>query len=256
MKSVFKRALDYALNLIFVPKCAGCGERIPPEHSGCFCEDCLYLYETAKERECAKCGKQLTKCTCPTPKLERSRVRKLTKLMYYHPHANDLAVNKAIFKLKKTSDKHLVDTFARDMAETLRPIVEPCPEKFVVTYAPRTKKAIMKYGYDHMALVSREIAKKLDLTWASLIIRHSGREQKALSYAERLRNVKVSFNRRSAIDIKGKHAILVDDIVTTSATLCACASLLRRNGVKTVTAAVISVSAGAYNDPKDKKWWS
>ncbi len=253
MRTFLKGAANFLLNLVFVPKCAGCGERMEPESQSCFCEKCLYLYETAKERECPKCGKALVKCTCPTPKLERNRVRILTKLINYHPHANDLSINKAIFKLKKTADRRLVSLFAHDMAETLLPIVERDRNKFVVTYAPRTKKAISKYGYDHMEYVSREVAKILEIPWAKLIVRHAGKEQKSLSYAERVRNVNISFNEKNKVDIKGKSAILIDDIVTTSATLSTCAVLLRKNGIKTVIASVISISSGVYNDLWIKK---
>ena len=109
---------------------------------------------------------------------------------------------------------------------------------------------MLKYGYDHMEVLSRRVAELLNLPWAPLIVRHAGKEQKTLTYAERLKNIDVSFNNKSKIDVKGKYAILIDDIVTTSATLSSCAKLLRKNGIRSVVAAVISVSANAYNEQK------
>ena len=250
MKNFFKNLFDYLLNLVFVPKCAGCRNLLPAESHSCFCDDCRYMYESAKERECVICGKRLSLCMCPTPKLEKNRVHRLTKLMYYFPQSNDLAVNQAIFKLKKTAEKHLVDMFAYDMAQTLKPLLEHNKERYIVTYAPRTRKAILRYGHDHMELLSRRVAEILDLPWAKLIIRLKGAEQKSLSYAERLRNVKVVYNRKNKLDIKGKYAIIIDDVITTSATLSTCARLLRKNGMRSVVAAVIAVSTSAYNDEK------
>ena len=239
--------LDYFVKLICVPRCAGCDKRLDPEQKDCLCEDCRFLYESAKERECARCGKRLDTCTCPTPNLQKNRIRLLTKLVYYHPRSNNLAVNKMIFKLKKTSESRLVDMFSSDLARTIAPIVEGNKEKYVVTYAPRTKKAIKKYGYDHMELLSRKVADILDLPWERYIIRRSGKEQKTLSFAQRLSNVNVEFKAGSH-SIRGKYVILIDDIITTSATISACAKLLRKNGAKSVIPSVISVSYSAYED--------
>ena len=211
MSPSFKKLKAYLLNLVFVPRCAGCGNLLPPQTQDCFCEDCRYIYESAKERECPRCGRALTKCLCPTPQLEKSRVHRLAKLVYYHSQSNSHAVNSAIFKLKKTAEKRLVEALAYDLAQAVKPMIEYNKEKYIVTYAPRTRKSILKYGYDHMELLSRRMAEILDLPWAKLIVRHAGKEQKTLTYAERLRNIDVSFNHKNKLDVRSKYAILVDD---------------------------------------------
>ena len=100
---------------------------------------------------------------------------------------------------------------------------------------------------DHMELVSRKVAEILELPWERYIIRKSGKEQKTLSFSQRIANINIDF-RSGEHSVRGKYVILIDDVITTSATISACAKLLRKNGAKQVIPSVISVSSGAYED--------
>ena len=102
----------------------------------------------------------------------------------------------------------MVEVLAYDLAQSVKPMIEYNKEKYIVTYAPRTRKAILKYGYDHMEVLSRRVAELLELPWAKLIVRHSGKEQKTLTYAERLKNIDVSFNHKNKLDEKASMLFL------------------------------------------------
>ena len=247
-KGLFKFIAD----LLFVPKCAGCGERMLPNEKGCLCGLCAVVYDSERDKECAKCGKDLSHCSCSTENLQKAKIEVLSKLTVYRPHSNDFVINQMIFKLKKTSEYNLVEFLSHELASSIENVIQPT-EDFIVTYAPRSDKAMQKYGYDHMEFVSRRTAKLLGLKWAKLLKRHSNVEQKTLSYTERLKNIALSFDNPKNVDIKGKHIILMDDIVTSGATLCAGARKLRKNGAKSVVCAVIAISRSTYIKYRIKK---
>ena len=71
---------------------------------------------------------------------------------------------------------------------------------------------------------------------------HSGADQHTLNRAQRLRNLQGAF----AVDpllveaLRGRHVVLVDDVMTTGATLHAAAQVLRQAGVAHLTALVLA----------------
>ena len=247
-----KGLFRFIADLLFVPKCAGCGERMLPNEGGCLCKLCTVVYDSERNKECAKCGKTLPHCSCSTENLQKAKIEALSKLTVYRPRSNDFVINQMIFKLKKTSEYNLVEFLSRELASSIENVLQPTDD-FIITYAPRSNKAMQKYGYDHMELVSKRTAKLLGLKWAKLLKRNSNLEQKTLSYTERLKNIALSFDNPRKVDIKGKHIILMDDIVTSGATLGAGARKLRKNGAKSVFCAVIAISRSTYIKYRIKK---
>ncbi|MBQ2295695.1 MAG: ComF family protein, partial [Clostridia bacterium] len=64
--------------------------------------------------------------------------------------------------------------------------------------------------------------------------------QHHLSGLERRTNLRGAFAARK--DVKGKHILLIDDVVTTGATLCECADMLYRAGARKVTCATFAAT--------------
>ena len=66
--------------------------------------------------------------------------------------------------------------------------------------------------------------------------------QKGLTRAERLANKKDAYTCRPGTDLTGKRVLLVDDIITTGATVSACALALLQAGAVEVTAAAVAAT--------------
>lgn len=66
--------------------------------------------------------------------------------------------------------------------------------------------------------------------------------QKDLSPEARRRNVAGAFSVRSGMEkaVSGAHIVLVDDVLTTGATLSACARVLKKAGARRVDALVLA----------------
>ena len=107
-----------------------------------------------------------------------------------------------------------------------------------VCFVPATRAAYARRGFDHMEDVSRSLAGMLGLPLADVLARPQARDQRRLGREERLANATSS--TRVVGDVTGCSLLLVDDVVTTGASLRACARDLLAHGAKSVTACALA----------------
>lgn len=91
-------------------------------------------------------------------------------------------------------------------------------------------------GYNQSEWIARGISHvvgiPLEKDW--VIRKRATKTQTALSREERLDNVNDAFALPKEISVKGKSILLVDDVVTTGATMNACAKVFKENGASRV----------------------
>lgn len=106
---------------------------------------------------------------------------------------------------------------------------------------PKKKK---KRGYNQVTLFAREIATQLQVPYMEdiLIKQQYNSAQAKKHWLERQKSSKEQFVLKDTTTIAGKHILLVDDIVTTGATLTQCATLLIGAGAK------VSFACMAYSN--------
>lgn len=85
-----------------------------------------------------------------------------------------------------------------------------------------------KRGYNQAALICRGVSSVLNIPviTGNILRRYPTETQTRKQRTERWENVSESFAIRNRAEIKGKHLLLVDDVVTTGATLEACGSII------------------------------
>ena len=96
-------------------------------------------------------------------------------------------------------------------------------------------KKLQQRGYNQSQLLAKALAKELGLPWWTLL--EQAREtatQHDLTRAQRADNVRGAYRARA--EAAGQRLLLVDDIVTTGATLRACAQALYEAGAQSVGA--------------------
>ncbi len=96
----------------------------------------------------------------------------------------------------------------------------------VVTWAPTTDLRRRRRGFDHAELLARRVARELGLPCRALLNRAPGVPQTGRTSLERHRGPSFLPNRR----LDGLRIALVDDVVTTGATLDAAGRALRAAG--------------------------
>ncbi|KZS39798.1 amidophosphoribosyltransferase [Aquimarina aggregata] len=110
---------------------------------------------------------------------------------------------------------------------------------------PLHKKRYRERGYNQVAKFGIEIAKKLEITYIDTVLKKKSYNKKQ-SKRERLRrwdNTSETFSIENESLLKNKHILLVDDIITTGATIEACIQAL-----KVIPGIKISVAAMAITE--------
>lgn len=114
----------------------------------------------------------------------------------------------------------------------------------VIVSIPSSKQHMLKRGYNPSDIIAKEISKLSFISYEKNMILKSKNtpEQKTLRRYERLKNVKNSMciNLKLEHKIKDRCVIVIDDIMTTGATLKEAKRVLLRNGARKVMGVVLA----------------
>lgn len=112
-------------------------------------------------------------------------------------------------------------------------------ERAAVVPVPLAASRLRQRGYNQSERLAGRLASLWRLPmWAHLLERvRVTATQTRLSPADRLRNVRGAFATRfeARMLLRGAHVLLVDDVVTTAATLNACAAALHSDGARIIS---------------------
>lgn len=227
-------------DLLFPPRCISCGsfckkDLLDPCPTP-LCDTCRVAWEKEKTDTCVRCGLELMQCRCSSARMEKAGMERSIKLMYYRG-SRMTAGRRAILYMKKRRNLRAFAFFAeqlsfpilRYMEERLLSIEEVC-----FCYVPRSPKNETIYGLDQAEQLCRALAKKTGCEALPLFYRRSaGAEQKKLSARERAQNVRGRFGVDKDVLARIPKTVrcifLVDDVITTGASIAACAVLLKEN---------------------------
>ena len=106
----------------------------------------------------------------------------------------------------------------------------------IIMPVPLHYTRLIKRRYNQSALLCNELGKLTNIKIDNLsLVRHrKTRPQVELSGIERQRNVRNVFSIKNVEVVKNKRVLLIDDVLTTGATLKECAYALKRSGAKSV----------------------
>ncbi len=260
-------------NLFFVPKCISCNERLSPVPENepvahgkmCFCEGCLKKWERAKGALCPVCSNISALCSCHSS-FFKDKQPSIPSVCFYNPESNNVQT-RAILKMKRTNNSQYFEFMAEELAPSLEKVFKRmalAPEDCVFTWIPRTNSAIAENGFDQGKELTIRVAQIFDGAVQSSFTRLKGKEQKLLSKKDRSKNAEISIflkdsNRKPPLGFKNKRikaeepasnkaVVIIDDVLTTGATLKRGVELLKKSGVETVIVACI-----AKTEAKTKK---
>ncbi len=200
------------LSLLYPARCLNCGKVVP--QGGLFCPACKRV---APERP------YLRRFSLPGAGAEG--------FMILAPMSYVGGFRTTLHEFKFRGRKALAFPIGRLMAQT----AAAAGDRFdAVVWTPMEKRKRRKRGYDQSELLAKAVAEELALPCLPLLekVRDTG-VQHMLSRRERESNVKGAY--RAGNSAAGKALLLVDDIVTTGATLTECAKALYAAGAIKVT---------------------
>lgn len=262
------RVFSKILSFLFVSKCVICGDTSWDD--GEMCPECRKMWESARLSRCPVCGKTARGCTCRPILLtsaKRLGDRYLSALTFYgkpdSEDKRDILVRRAVNQIKKSPDRRIIRFAARELSqEILRYLVKAGekPESWFICYPPRTKKRVRQFGFDQGRELAREISRYTGISHVNLFSRTGNELQKTLRLPDRKRCAERSLALRKGADTARRKYIIVDDIITTGATVNSCASLLMKNGASAVFPVCVSRTKArkrkVRRKPSDRPWFS
>jgi ComF family protein len=105
---------------------------------------------------------------------------------------------------------------------------------------PTASSHVRRRGYDQAKLITRLVAAQTGLHYTDCLIRTGQSRQVGASRRQRLEQLQHAYRTTEHKLIKAAHIILIDDVVTTGATLEAAAGALRRAGASRIDAVVFA----------------
>lgn len=212
------RLLTTLLDLLYPPRCAFC-HRLVRSGEETVCKDCLaHLPYTGDLAEHPRIS-HLDKCVSP---------------LFYEKLVRD-----SLHRFKFDQRTGYAGIYAGFMVKCIDENHISCDS---ITWVPLSRQRLRKRGYDQARLLAVATAKNLALPCVPMLrkIRNNPAQSGTGNAEKRKQNVKNVYAALPDAPIRGKRVLLVDDIVTTGATLGACAEVLRKSGADSVCAATLA----------------
>ena len=111
-----------------------------------------------------------------------------------------------------------------------------CRSIDVISWIPLSKKRLHQRGYDQARLLAEEIAAKTGLPCRQLLqkVKNNSAQSLTRDAKQRRENVAGVYALDDGADVSGLRILLVDDVVTSGATMSEAARILRKAGAKSV----------------------
>ncbi|MGQ9818357.1 MAG: ComF family protein [Candidatus Kapaibacteriales bacterium] len=133
----------------------------------------------------------------------------------------------------------------QELAKIIRTFLQNCFINFdAIVPVPIHKAKQRERGFNQSEIIGYEISKCTGLPLKNIIYRNRyTATQTKLNAEDRKKNVQNAFNLVCAAkDVCNKNFLLIDDVLTTGATLVSCGKLLKENNANTLALAVITTA--------------
>ncbi len=212
-------------SLIFPVDCAVCSRE-----SNWLCQDCLKQYQKVRLSNCFICGNVAVTGICGACS-NKTAIDGIVSIFPYGNPAIRSLIQQAKYRGGRDALEFLADNFRSKIFRLLPAEAE------LITFTPSTKPKEKERGYNPAEVFARCLAEgETRVVPLFVKVKHTASQTK-LNKRKRLKNV------RGAYALTKKELpetlVIVDDVITTGATLGALTKLAKRRGVKNVWAATI-----------------
>lgn len=131
--------------------------------------------------------------------------------------------------------------YARAFGRILAEAIPYVPPETLIMPVPTATTRVRLRGFDQAALIAEAFAHQRSLPFVKALVRVSQSDQIGQQRAMRIKQMANSYRLAlSPAHLKNRSILLIDDVITTGATLEAAAKLLRENGALHIDAAVVA----------------
>lgn len=151
-------------------------------------------------------------------------------------------VRRALLRYKFNGRRGYAAGFAKLMADCVSEVLEDSFD--VVTWVPVSARRLRERGYDQARLLAELTAERLGVQVVHALrkSRHTRANSSIKGREGRAANILGAYEVRDAAAVRGKRVLLVDDIVTTGATLSECSRMLLMAGAEDVVCAAAAAA--------------
>ncbi|MDH3253673.1 MAG: ComF family protein [Acidobacteriota bacterium] len=240
LSRVWKDHLGKLLELLFPSHCVACHRMATGSRREVgLCVSCRGRIRPVPRAACTQCAMPLHAAHLPrdgvclrclnTP----APFDRLIAMWSYEP-----PVDSVLKALKFSARLDLARPLAEKLASRLG---EDAVCGDVVAPVPLHWRRRLARGYDQADELGRIVASRLGVRFARLLRRHRPtKAQSSLPKTRRTANLRSAFRLRKGVALRNQRVVLIDDIVTSGATISAAARCLDRAGARSVIAAVIA----------------
>lgn len=249
---------DHVLEVLSPTRCAGC------ERPGALiCERCLSrLALIDPVRACTRCGAPhgylvCTECTslhederratggaAEGPNRRLAWGDALDRCLAMAEYTDPLP--RIIRAYKDAGERRLAELLAEMLLDTALHAEQAAPERYGgilsgvdgIVFVPATAEAFRRRGFDHMERIARPLAEMAGVPLVDALVKHGSADQRRLGRTGRRERAQGAYE--TVADVAGARLLLVDDVLTTGATLQAAGGTLRAAGAERVEALVLA----------------
>jgi ComF family protein len=213
--------INRLLSYIAPLTCEGCGRE-----GTALCMECSEMIDTLPNI-CYACGRaSRSALPCDTCKLSHS-----PQHVWVYAEYKDL-LKRLIYGYKFEYKRDTAPVFGQIIDEALPYFAEPP----YVTFVPTADSHRRERGFDHAELIAKELAQLRGWRYGRTLVRTRTARQLGASRADRKMQIKGAF--RPTGSVTDKHILLIDDVLTTGATIEECTRILKAAGARAVDAVV------------------
>jgi ComF family protein len=218
--------VDYLVSHLAPHDCLGCGAE-----GRLLCADCATKLRPALAC-CYRCRTaSVDFLTCKDCR-NSSALRQVRAVTVYEKLAKDL-----VWKLKFAH----AHSAAREIAAVMDPLVNHQKQHdLLIVPVPTATTRTRQRGYDQARLLARELALSARRPYADVLARQNQAHQVGASRQQRLQQLAAAFRITKPQQVKNAAVLLIDDVVTTGATLEAAAAVLKTAGARHIEALVFA----------------
>ncbi len=237
------RLADQLLISLFDAACVSCEGPLSPDRHGPVCAGCWQHVPQLPPPLCARCGEPLGWRAGPDA---------VCAACAAHPPAYDAARAAGLYSGSLRAIVHALKygrhpQVAPELGRRMRAVAADWLADACVVPVPLHPWRAWQRGFNQAELLARELGRPVRrLLWR----RHLGRPQAGLPAHERRRNVTDAYSARWTWRRAPARVVLVDDVLTTGATVDACARVLKAAGVREVRVLTAARAARGGSEPR------
>lgn len=227
--SALEKVLGSLAALAFPARCVTCRRDLDWPLRGPICDACLNSFPSISQPFCPRCGfpypRSAAQGLCGPCQQNRWRFRLARAAGPYEG-----ALRESLLQFKFGGRYRLGSVLGRFAFEGSIGSGElPVPE--AVVPVPLNRRRRRERGYNQAELLARAIAKAAGVPVVEMLVKVKDRPPQAeLEASRRWRNAAGAYKARIPESLRGKDILLVDDVLTTGATVETCVRALVRSG--------------------------